>query len=175
MTLKIADFYPFNKWAEDKSSPPWEDSDGDLRERLTDESTGRSYWNQEKGHVRIKCGLLTVGTPLFHLAAAIGNIAYRICKLLTFYHFWPETDEPYSLSSRLVDAGADVLRILLSPLAIPFLELAALYGLMRPYDGRKLYASIERGIYGRSIAAPCFQPDPTHHLFGGDPASSKSY
>jgi hypothetical protein len=38
-----------------------------------------------------------------------------------------------------------------------------------PYDDRKLYASIERAQYGHFILAPCFQPDPKSHAFGGDP------
>ena len=47
-------------------------------------------------------------------------------------------------------------------------ELAALYGCIRPYDGRKLYATIERAMYGDSVLAPCFQPSPTSHALGGD-------
>lgn len=60
------------------------------------------------------------------------------------------------------------MRILVTPLSIIGLELAAIYGLFRPYDGRKLYASLEREIYGDFVLAPCFQPDPQYHALGGD-------
>lgn len=62
----------------------------------------------------------------------------------------------------------DALRIIASPIAIAGLELAAIYGIIRPYDGRKLYASIERAEYRNFILVPCFQPDPTSHALGGD-------
>lgn len=65
------------------------------------------------------------------------------------------------------DAGQDILRIIATPFSILGLELAAIYGMFRPYDGRKLYGSIERATYGKAILAPCFQPNPTSHAFGG--------
>ena len=70
--------------------------------------------------------------------------------------------------NKLADAGKDSLRIVAAPFSILGLELAALYGLIRPYDGRKMYATIERAMYGNPILAPCFQPEPERHAFGGD-------
>ncbi|QLH34795.1 MAG: hypothetical protein HWD61_00545 [Parachlamydiaceae bacterium] len=46
--------------------------------------------------------------------------------------------------------------------------MSAFYGIIRPYDGRKLHANLETAFYGRPILAPCFQPNPKEHLFGGD-------
>lgn len=74
----------------------------------------------------------------------------------------------YNFTARLLDAGTDLLRIVAVPISLVGLELAALYGILSPYDGRKLYASIERLTYEKYILAPCFQPDPQSHLFGGD-------
>lgn len=56
------------------------------------------------------------------------------------------------------DSFDDFLRIILTPLAIAGLEVSALFGLLSPYDGRKLYATIERALYGTAILAPGFQP-----------------
>jgi len=76
--------------------------------------------------------------------------------------------KPYSFNASLKEAGKDLLRIFTTPIAYVGLELAAIYGRFRPYDGRKLYATIERAQYGHFILAPCFQPQATRHLFGGD-------
>ena len=133
---------------------------------ITDGSTGRNYFNESKGFIRFKCALLTVGTIPVHIVTSICNLFYRIFKLVTFKN------------STLTDAGKDFLRMIASAsgIAIVSLELAALYGLLRPHDGRKLYATIERAVYaddmylfGHNRLAPCFQPDPKKHLFGGDP------
>ena len=45
--------------------------------------------------------------------------------------------------------------------------VAAFHGLLSPYDGRKLYASLERlgGRYYDTFAlSPCFQTNPIGHL-----------
>lgn len=63
----------------------------------------------------------------------------------------------------------------MQPIAIIRLELAVIYGVFRPYDSRKLYATLERAQYGRHILAPCFQPGATNHLFGGDAYKKNQY
>ena len=121
--------------------------------------------------MRVKSALLTLGTPLVHAIASIINVAIRVFKLITFSHFRAERNEDkghYNFRARLADAGIDLCRVIATPLSFVCLELAALYGLIRPYDGRKLYASIERATYGSFILAPCFQPRPQFHAFGGD-------
>jgi hypothetical protein len=110
--------------------------------------------------------LVAVQNFIGHPFASVFNIAYRIFKLVTFSHFWVEKksevnesgEREYNFKARLTDAGQDLLRIVATPVAIIGLELVAIYGLFRPYDGRKLYASIERATYGNGMLAPCFQP-----------------
>lgn len=152
----IKDFQPINTWKPDG-------------EYLIDCTTGNRYWNESKTVVGIKAGLLTIGTPFIHAIAAVLNVAYRILKSITGYQFWceKEGERAYDLNSRLTDAGQDLLRIIAAPLVCVGLELAALYGIVNPYDGRKLYASLERCEYGSFILAPCFQPTPKYHLLGG--------
>jgi hypothetical protein len=49
------------------------------------------------------------------------------------------------------------------------LELSAVYGLFNPREGRKIFASLERFEFENIfLLSPCFQPDPTRHLFGSD-------
>lgn len=170
MSITIRDFQPINTWTPDITGPKWQGSEEPCY--LKDESTGRSYLNEDEGIVRFKCFLLSLGTPLIQPIALICNIVYRILKLVTFSHFWvaDEKEASYNFQARLAEAGKDLLRIVANPLSLIGLELVALYGMMfSPYDARKVYATIERALYtGPIFLAPCFQPKPTRHAFGGD-------
>ena len=167
MNVTLRDFQPINNWKPDLDGPKYYDG---TAQHLIDQTTGRKYLNESKEVVGFKCFLLTLGTPVIHLIASVATVAYRIAKLVTLSHFWmPKEDEKsYNFEDRLKGAGMDLLRIATQPIALVGLELAAAYGLIRPYDGRKLYASIERAQYGNFILAPCFQPDAEEHLLGGD-------
>lgn len=159
------DFQPFNKWKVDKDGPKF--FNGEPR-NIIDQTTGRKYFNESKTTVGFKCFLVTLGTPIVHTIASLLNVAWRILKLVTLSHFWVPQKGNYNFTARAKEAGKDLLRIVVTPLAIIALELSAIYGIIRPYDGRKLYASCERALYNHFILAPCFQPSPTQHLLGGD-------
>ena len=167
MSVNLRDFQPINSWKPDLNGPKYYDG---TAQHLIDQTTGRKYLNESKGVVGFKCFLLTLGTPIVHTIASVVNVAYRILKLVTLSHFWmtKEGEKSYNFKSRLKDASTDLIRIVTQPIALVGLELAAIYGLFRPYDGRKLYASIERAQYGNFILAPCFQPNAEEHLLGGD-------
>lgn len=175
MNVVPKDFQPMNTWIVDHEGSVWSDTKEPAY--LIDESTGRQYWNESKKTVRIKSLLLTFGTPFVHGFASVWNIARRIINLVTFYHFWTpkEGQKSYNFIKRLKDAGDDLLKIATQPLALIGLELAAIYGIFNPYDGRKLYATIERAQYGTFLLAPCFQPNPKQHAFGGDPTKQNAY
>jgi hypothetical protein len=135
---------------------------------VVDRTTWKPYLNEFIGVIWLKCFGLFLGTPVVQTALLICNVAYRLFNLLTFVHFWKEHQKPCSFTARLLDFGADLLRIVAAPLALVGLELAALYGLLNPRDGRKLYATIERAEYGDGLFAPCFQPEAKRHLLGSD-------
>lgn len=170
MNVKWKDFRLVNKWTPDVKGPCYQCRGNNKGEPqfLIDESTRRRYLNESRGVVAFKCSLLVVGTPIVHPVAGLYNIAWRIFKLVTLSHFWWPGGEHYNFKGRALNASQDMMRILATPLAVVGLQLAAIYGLFRPYDGRKLYASLERATYGNWILAPCFQPTPSSHLFGGD-------
>ncbi len=172
-SITLRDFQPINTWKPDLNGPKW--SDGDPK-HLIDATTERRYWNESKGCVGFKCFLLTLGTPIVHSVASLVNVVYRM-KLVMFSHFRvdKEGEKSYSFKERLKDAGKDLLRVVTTPIAFVGLELAAIYGMFTPYNGRKLYASIERAQYGNFILAPCFQPDPTRHAFGGNPEERNAF
>lgn len=167
MSISIRDFQPVNVWMPDCHGPCYYSGEPLF---LKDASTGRHYLNETKTVVGFKCFLLALGTPFVHPITACITIAFRILKLITLAHFWitREDEKNYNFSGRLLHATKDFLRIVAAPLMLVGFELSALYGLIRPYDGRKLYASLERTLYGSWILAPCFQPKPTSHAFGGD-------
>ena len=164
MDVSIRDFQLVNIWKVDEAG------EKGVAEYIIDKSTGRKYGNEPKELIREKCILLTLGTPIVHSIASVVNMAYRIVKLVSLSHFWRprEGEESYNFKARLKDAGKDLARVVMQPFALIGLELAAVYGVFRPLDGRKLYASIERVQYGDYVLAPCFQPDPEKHLFGGN-------
>ncbi len=168
MDVSIKDFCPCNQWQVDIEAGNY--SSGEYM-YVTDATTGRKYWNESKDTLRTKCCVLALITPIGHPIAGCMNIAYRTLKVLSLSHFWMNDaqETSYNFTARLLNAAGDVFRIPMQPAAILGLELASLYGTIRPNDGRKLYASIERAQYETPVLAPCFQPDPTSHLLGGDP------
>lgn len=172
-TLK--DFNPINIWSLDNQGPTWLYDDFEP-EYIIDESTGRRYWNESKGIVRFKSALLALGTPFIQpLTSGVAGVAFSALKVLSLSHFWAPNDINDSLSTRLADMFVDLLKIVLWPIFLLSLELSAIYGLFSPYDGRKLYASLERVYYGGAVLAPCFQPDPTRHAFYGDPTKRNAF
>jgi hypothetical protein len=116
--------------------------------------------------IRHKCLALLVATPPIQVVGILISVINRICKLITLAHFWYPSENEYSLSERAWTFGKDMLRVAFSPAIYVGMILSSIYGLVFTNNGRKLYATFERCIYGDALLAPCFQPDPTHH-FGG--------
>ncbi len=160
----------------------------------TDRTTQRRYWFQENNILRFKCTLLLLWAPLNHLAMAVK----RGFRLVTAYHFRkvkvmkntfnPRQIRPYPLLNRLQKQGSDLLKIAATPFLVIALELSALYGIVFPKDGRKLYASVERLFFSKcnmkaidllsrkpALTAPCFQPEATHHALGGDTQNGNNW
>lgn len=167
--FKKEDLIPWNHWEIDTKGPKW--SDVDEPQFIIDKSTGRRYLNESKGWIRFKCFWITLGTPLIHGFMSIVNIIYRVFKTLLGGEFWFwRVGFSYNFKARIINVGIDLLRIVLTPIALLGLQLASLYGVFNPLDGRKLYTMIERCYYGEDgfRLAPCFEPDPTRHALGGD-------
>ena len=135
MGMTIKDFYPINKWTTDPKDPG----------QIIDESTGKKYSKKSPYEIRMDClWVAAVINPIFNSVDVIRNVACRALKIVSLSHFWMEEEGEtrYNLKNRLSKAGADFLRIVVAPLALIGIELSSIYGLARPYDGRKLYLSI---------------------------------
>nr|WP_166155485.1 hypothetical protein [Neochlamydia sp. AcF84]NGY94942.1 hypothetical protein [Neochlamydia sp. AcF84] len=166
-SVTLANFQLINSWKPAFNSVQWRDGGPKY---LIDASTGQKYWNEPKNSVRFKCFLLILGTPYRSFACLFSKYSLSSCEISFFFHFWTgkQAENSYSFPGRLKDAGQDLLRVVMTPVALVGLELAAIYGIFTPYNGRKLYASIERARYGKFTLAPCFQPGPTCHASGGN-------
>ncbi len=125
---------------------------------LIDVGSDVKYYRESEGVLRGKSLGLAIATPLVHLVASIVNIAFRILRIVSFYHFWKTETEPYTLGQRGLDVAKDALRIVIQPVAYLALEFAALYGIAKPCDGLKLYRTIEKIQYDRVLLGSWFKP-----------------
>lgn len=175
--ITLQDFNPINNWILDNQGPSWvDDNDTLIPTYIIDQSTGRKYWNESPDIISFKCVLLTIGSPIVQpLALLVAGVGLNALKILSLSHFWNPDDVNSSLTERLCDVFVDLLKILSSPLALITLEISAFYGIFNPYDGRKLYASVEKAYYNNAFLAPCFQPDPNRHAFRGDPKKRNAF
>lgn len=172
-SITLKHFCPINSW--EKSEDQY---------YLIDKSTQEKYSFDSPSTVREKCALAFVVTPLVHTIGLILNLANRITKLILLAHLWCPSPNTYNINERLSEAGKDIARVATTPLILIGLLFASAYGATcRPYDGQKLYATLERfayqGAYHRFIlrnkedlqnglVGLCFQPEPRIHLFGGN-------
>ena len=180
MSVASNDFTLVNNWIPDPKLKWWGTNEPMY---LIDESTGKCYWNESKVIVRIKCALLgTLGTA-GNLLLAVSNIAFRVLRLVSLYHLWRPNVQ---FKARLVSIQEDFKSLVRTPFIFTGLIFSALYGLISPYDGRKLYASFANlanytifipyfGTLHIPAFAPCFQPSPTRHFFGGDPTKQNKF
>lgn len=97
-------------------------------------------------YIRIKCAVLTflVGYQLFK---TVYFSALRVAKILFLYHFWSNSVPDSSLKGRFIEFSKDALKIAFAPLLFVGLFLSGIWGIVRPYDGRKVYASYERLLF----------------------------
>jgi hypothetical protein len=156
---QFKDYCPINSWQLDDSGKTWLWEDMGIPgepKYLIDKTTRRYYFNVSKDIIRCTCFILAIATPIIHAVTEVANVAYRAIRLLSLYHFWKDTKQ--SQRGRMTDAGYDLLRLVSAPIAYVGLELAAIYGIFNPYDGRKLYSTLERQTYeGQFALAKCFK------------------
>jgi len=180
MSVTSHDFTLVNKWIQDPKLKWWNTNKPMY---LIDQSTGKCYWNESKVVVRIKCGMLATAGTAGNLLLGLSNIAFRTLRLISLYHLWRPNVQ---FEARLRSMKEDLKSLVKTPFIFTGLIFSALYGLISPYDGRKLYASFANlanytvfipfvGTLELVAFAPCFQPHPTKHFFGGDPTKQNRF
>ena len=132
---------------------------------ILDQGTQEYYFEDEREccEFRFKCLQLAIMIPFVATCYAAIIIAQHILILISLYDFWrldplDPYNQAYNFRTRLLEAGKNVIGILMAPIYVLLLECSALYGIISPRDGRKLYASSERLAYGAAKFAVCFPP-----------------
>jgi hypothetical protein len=173
--LTLKDFQLCNAWVVDENG---ERCHGDPK-YIIDQTTGHRYRNEEGWILRVDMLSYLSCYAVYDAFGALGCAAFRTLKVLSCSHFWPCIEQKYeplnkdvprytieeavepveeeellnrnTLCSRVNAAGIDVLKVVGAPLIWLGGRLAACYGLVRPYDGRKLYVSFGRLQYGDAL------------------------
>jgi hypothetical protein len=170
--LKLAHFNPINTWS-------LEDYE------IVDKGTGDKYCHDSTTTVRLKCAALFAACWIVQPIGLTLNLLNRIVKVVTFSHLWYPSQGEYNFKAHISEWGKDILLIVSTPLIFVGMLFSALYGAtVSPYDGRKLYGTLERLAYSGGyqyfsayysertphnyLLAPCFQPSPKAHLGGGE-------
>jgi hypothetical protein len=154
------------EWKTDPDGSTFSDDPG-RTQYIRDELTGKDHLNQTKGCLRFKMILTGTLATAGHTLAMALNAIYRLGKILTLSHFRSKHDEKQG--SRFEAFALDAARATLFPIAILTLFFISVYGQFDPREGKKLYTSVEKLVYGDKgwTWAPCFQPEATSHLLGG--------
>lgn len=169
MSITTADFALKTEWEIDKNGPVFNccDIHSKCPKYIVDLKTGKKYLNESPKVIRFKCFWLTLGTPLVHTPAGLVNVAIRTAKVFSGYHFW-KSNQCKNRSECIKEVKLDVLKVLAQPAITIGLEGAALYGIFKPYEGRKIYSAFETIAYEDIFRlAPCFRAEPASHLFRG--------
>jgi hypothetical protein len=123
----------------DFSLAEWNWSDKPLT--ITDKTTGKKYLNLPPEYLKKCHGKVLRKAPIY----ALIDTLMRIIKLITLSHFWlPEEQGLSTLKERFTAAKIDLMRIFIVPFAALMMTIAAIYGMIKPNDGRKLCTSISR-------------------------------
>jgi len=187
-TVTLRDFQPYNTWRIQDSGQRYDG--GEPVFYHLDMSSDKIYSYQSPKCLRYKCVALLLWTVIAHVI----KIAKRVFDVATLYCFCSHDDHSrsrYSLKERVTNLIQDPLKTLATPLLVILLEISAFYGVFNPFDGRKLYATVERAAYqwfgmeGVDIfcrpdrpyyCAPCFQPgQEIRHALGGDPNKPEAW
>jgi len=160
--LTVGDFQPCNEWSESAQIPV--DStpestcqkvfeiaqcNSSLRKQLEkqeclliqDKSTGYFYLNIPKEALRKKhrilLGIAPLTIPFFVCSVAIKNIS----RTVAFCHLRNKSLTPID---RWKYIAIDIARVIALPLIAAGLALSSLYALFSPYDGEKMFTTMER-------------------------------
>lgn len=124
---------------------------------VLDIDAGKFYWNEYKSTIRLKSFLLALPGFLNNITCTIAAISIQILKIISLYSLIDSflISRTFEIINPLIDLANDCVRLIALPIYLIGIELSAIYGILMPYDGRKLYTFFEKAIYGKAII-PCF-------------------
>ncbi len=135
---------------------------------IIDKTTEKKHLNESKISGCFKGFLLAIGTPIIHPVTAVISIALRVLRIaiaaILIILSLPAAifrKNPRILilkfSSFII---GDIFKIIETPIVLALLEVSALYSIVNPRDGKKVYSSLETWHYGEglSILSGSFMP-----------------
>lgn len=129
--IKISDFSLRKQWSTVRNTNPFS-------KYQTDDQSDRIYQDVSDFDLRKTHLYLLATTMIPYLFTS----AIRVFNMATCYYF---CSAKYKKSDRLiVMISKDLLRLAATPLQVLCLTVSALFGLIFPKQGRKIYASLER-------------------------------
>lgn len=152
------DFKLSSKWEKQWGPAEYEMTSSEA-EYLRDKTANRLYHNFIVG-LRLHLIFSMARTAVYDTAIVVMQICFRALKLVSFAYFWigKKDESSYSLKGRLNDIANDIVKSLKSPFILLAQELSAMYGMINPEDGRKLYASLQRLILPKEHLYAVLQP-----------------
>lgn len=123
--------------------------DPEIKRRIThipyicDRATGDLYLNEESYVVAGKCLAMAFATPVYTLA----TMAWHLGKIpFDIHHFLFQQNQPgRSLLELPISVATSLFDAAKAPLFGCAVELSSLYGVLKPYHGRKIEAALEHG------------------------------
>lgn len=145
----LAPYSPLGNWQKQKRESEflWHDA-----------YSQESYRGEPLYAIGCKCLALAIVAPVIYTSAAIVNVAFKIHKIILLAPFWmPETrSKPFSKKITLLLRDLGI--VMMTPWIILAIEIAALYGILNPLDGRKLISNFQRLLFGKTLCTPCMNP-----------------
>ncbi len=141
MQISLGNFTPVNQWIPEDSATTWKDSDE--KALLVDQTTGNRYLNISENTLRACSAIVVVVSPIIEAIAIVANVI-DLASFTLYLIKGPNANTADYFIAKIVNVGIRLLKIASAPISLVALELAAIYGLFRPHDGRKMYEIISR-------------------------------
>jgi|GEM_PF-2687415 len=157
--IEFGDFNPISGWKDDESSTL--QFNGTSR-YVIDLTTKKRYLKESPNELRKEFATMFVCGIFIHTLGAISSIFENVVRVLSFRSFFEHTHtkEESRFGNRAIHFLADIGRIATAPVAVVALQIACLYGIVFPNNGRKIYATIDRAQFGSPLFEGHFQPIP---------------
>lgn len=111
---------------------------------IQDTKTDKIYPNIDNHSIRKEAFGYLIKTPIWEGLMAVINIAIRLFRVITLYHFRSETPSPFKKTM------LDLINIPLTPIGLVAMEIAALWAVtFNPKGGMKVYSSLEKLVFDK--------------------------
>ena len=154
IAMTFQDFNPLTSWEKDidlktlnktQTISNKKHSNQDINQiKIRDLQTGKTYPLIDNDKLRHNASnLLLIHTPIYQTLLAIFNIIARVYRILTLYYFRTENPSP------LLETAKDLANILFTPVGLVAMEVTALFAMIVPKNGLKVYNSLSELTFNK--------------------------